>query len=513
MHDRPGTLDPATVSPLPDVAWSDPTEVGAAVARARAAQAAWAGVPMAEREKACLALGRRILERRDEICALLSSETGRDPVDSLFSEVVFQLTYVKSAIQVARAALAPEKVRLSALDWPGKRAVIEAVPRGVIAIIEPWNYPLLQFVKPLYPALLSGNAVVLKPSEHTPRTGRWLAEQCAAIFPPELVQIVVGDGAVGSALLEADIDAVVFCGSVGTGRKVAARCGERLLPCSLELGGKDAALVLADCDLERTVAGVLQWSMHNAGQDCSSIERVYVEDAVADAFVERLGRAAGRLKVAPQPDHADLGPLQNPAQLRLVGEHVQDAVALGAVVVTGGEPTGAGLGYRPTVLDRCDERMKAVRDETFGPVVAIVRCKDAEEAVRRANDSRYGLLGSVWTKDLARGEALARRLQVGVALVNNHSFPGSIPQIPWTGVKDSGSGVAASRHAYPTFVRRRTIVVDKSKDPDVFWRPIDGSLKALGEAAAELALGAFTRVFTLLGLLGKRTKAIRENVR
>lgn len=511
--DRPGMLNPATLDALPDVSWSVLPDVGAAVSRARAAQAAWAKVPLVDRERACLALGRRILEKRDEICALLSSETGRDPVDSLFSEVVFQLTYAKSAVKLARSALAPEKVSLSPIDWPGKRAVIEAVPRGVVAIVEPWNYPLLQFVKPLYPALLSGNAVVLKPSEHTPRTGRWLAEQCGSIFPPDLVQIVVGDGAVGAALIDADVDAVVFCGSVGTGRKVAARCAERLIPCSLELGGKDAALVLQDCDLERTVAGVLQWSMHNAGQDCSSIERVYVEDTVADAFVERLGRAAARLKVAPQPGHADLGPLQNPNQLRVVDEHVRDAVAQGAVVVTGGAPTGAGLGYQPTVLDRCTERMRVVREETFGPVVAVVRVTDAEEALQRANDSRYGLLGSVWTKDLAKGEALARRMEVGVALVNNHSFPGSIPQVPWTGVKDSGFGVAASRHSYPTFVRRRTIVVDRSRDPDVFWRPVDESLAQLGQAAAELALGAFLRVFTLLGLLGKRTKSIRELVK
>ncbi|MEQ1508396.1 MAG: aldehyde dehydrogenase family protein, partial [Myxococcota bacterium] len=395
---------------------------------------------------------------------------------------------------------------------PGKRAVIEAVPRGVVAIVEPWNYPLLQFYKPLYPALLAGNAVVLKPSEHTPRTCAWLVGLCRTVFPPDLVQIVVGGPDVGQALIEAEIDAVVFCGSVPTGRKVAARCGERLIPCSVELGGKDAAIVLADCDLPRTVAGIVQWSMHNAGQDCSSIERVYVEAAIADRFVDALAGTVDKLVVAPSTGRADVGPLQNERQLEVVERHVAAAIAAGAVARTGGRRVGPGYGYAPTVLDRCTEAMEVVRDETFGPVIAVVRVADADEAVRRANDARYGLCGSVWTRDLAKGEALARRLDVGLALVNNHSFPGSIPAIPWTGTKDTGTGVAASVHAYPTFVRRRTLVIDRSGGPDVFWKPIDDDLWALGQAASALALGALGQVFTLLGLLGKRARAILGRV-
>lgn len=482
--------------------------MAAVVARARAAQPAWAATPLAEREKAALALGRRILEKRDEILAILTNETGRDPAESLLGEVAFAVSYSKGAVAVARAALAPEKIKLSPIDFPGKRAVVEAVPRGVVAIVEPWNYPLLQFYKPLFPALLSGNAVVLKPSEHTPRTCGWLVEQCRAVFPPELIQVVYGAGDVGGALIESDVDAVVFCGSVATGRKVAARCGERLIPCSVELGGNDAAIVLADCDLDRTIAGIVQWSMHNAGQDCSSIERIYVEDAIADTFVENLARAVGRLTTAPVDGRADVGPLQNEMQLQIVERHVKDAVAFGAVTRVGGARTGVGYGFQPTVLDKCSDDMVAVRDETFGPVVAVVRVKDADEAVRRTNNSRYGLSASVWTKDVVRGEALARKLDVGLAFVNNHSFPGSIPAIPWTGTKDTGFGVAASRHAYPTFVRRKTIIVDRSGAPDVFWKPIDDDLWALGNAASALALGSLGKVFTLLGLLRKRAASI-----
>lgn len=485
---------------------STSTDLAARITRCRAAQAAWAALPLARRQAHVVAIGRRIVERRMEAMDLFEAELGRHPVDSLMSELVTAAGYARGAAKLAGEALRPEKVPMSPVELPGKRAVIERVPRGVVGIVAPWNYPVLQFLKPLLPALLAGNGVVLKPSENTPRTGAWLAELVAEEVGPDLVVLAQGDGSVGAEVVEL-VDAVVFTGSVSTGKKVAARCAERLIPVSLELGGNDAAIVLADADLERTATGLAYWAFHNAGQDCSSVERIYVEQSVADAFVARLARIADALDVHPT-GRGDVPPLQNATQLAIVEAHVADALAKGATLLAGGERTGEGQGYRPTVLDHCTAEMEICREETFGPVVAVVRVPDVREAVNQANDTLYGLNGSVWTADLTRGEAVARQLAVGIAYVNNHSFAGVVPQIPWTGTGHTGTGIAASRHAYGTFTRPRTVIVDKGTQPDVFWFPNDAELGTLGHAVAELGLGRYSRVLKLLPLLKKRTRSI-----
>ena len=512
----PGTTNPADASVLPSVAWSRVPDVATAIAKARAAQPAWARLSLAQRAERAMQLARRIVERRDEIGQILAQETGRSLVEAQMSELVTAVSYVKGAIRAAEKALASETIALPKLEHPGKKVVVEAVPRGVIGIIAPWNYPLGNFMKSLYPALLSGNGVVLKPSEHTPRAGAWLMAQCAELFPAGLVQLVQGDGQIGAALIEAGVDAIVFTGSVATGKRVSLMCAERLVPCSVELGGKDAAIVLADCDLERTAVGVAYWALHNAGQNCAGIERVYVEQAIADAFVARLTHVVKSVRVnadASGKSDAEIGPLQNPAQLALVERHVQDAVARGARVLCGGARTGAGYGFWPTVLDGCDESMLVVHEETFGPVIAVVRVKDAEEALRRANDSKYGLNGSVWTRNLERGAELARRMDVGIALVNNHAFTGIVAEAPWTGVRDTGPGVAASRHSYPTFVRRRTLVIDSNSDPDPYWFPSTPELGALADAVAQMQLGSMTAALKALSALKKRVAAIRKLAR
>ncbi|QDG49664.1 aldehyde dehydrogenase family protein [Persicimonas caeni] len=512
-YPTPGTFSPATGAELEPVEQTHVDEVKDTVERARAAQKEWRLTTLHEREEAMQAIARRVLERADEIVEIISQETGKNPSEILVNEVSGIAEYAKIAAKEAKAALSPVKVSISKIAYPGKSATVEPVPRGVIGIIAPWNYPLSIFYKPLFPALLSGNGVVLKPSEFTPRTGAWLVEQCQAVLPEGLVRVVQGGGEVGEALIESGIDGLTFTGSVATGKKIAARCGELLIPCSVELGGKDAAIVLADCDLDRTAIGIAQWALHNCGQNCAAIERVYVEDAIADRFVEKLGQIVEKVRVAGEGELCEIGPLQNHQQLDIVEAHVRDALDKGAELVTGGERTGSGLGYRPTVLDRCTAEMEVVTDETFGPVIAVVRVQDADEAVDKANAARYGLNGSVWTKNLARGEEIARRLEVGVALVNNHAIVGSMANVPWTGVKDTGTGVAASRFSYHTFVRPRTVFIDKSSKPDPWWFPANEDLQELGETLVDFSLGSLTSVLRLAKVAGRRVKAIQKLAR
>lgn len=506
---RPGTLSPATGDTLSDVKNTPVEEVQGIVITASNAQKAWAALPFESRAALCTELASAVLQRHEEIAKIMSEETGRSRLECTMSEIVSLPASVKTHIRVAKEALKPQKMPISFIEYPGKSAVVEQIPRGVVAIIAPWNYPLGNFWKHLFPALLSGNTVVLKPSEFTPRTGQWLADVCETIFPKGVIHCVSGGGDVGAALLESGIHAVTFTGSVSTGRKVAARAGELLIPATVELGGKDAAIVLADCDLNRTAIGIAQWAMHNCGHNCAAIERVYVEEAIADAFVDKLANIVSRLRVATGDDgFSELGPVQNSPQLAIVTRHVDDAVSQGAILRAGGKPTGKGLGFAPTVLDKCTQNMTVVSEETFGPVVAIVRVKDVNEAIVLANDSRYGLNGSVWTRDIQRGEAIARQLEVGIALVNNHAITGTLSHLPWTGVKETGTGVAASKWSYHVFTRPRTIFTDRSSKPDPWWIPADANLGALCEALIQRGQGSLSATLKLAGIVGKRVKAI-----
>ncbi|MBL9086462.1 MAG: aldehyde dehydrogenase family protein [Planctomycetia bacterium] len=503
-------LRPLDLAPLPPVLATPPGDVADVVARARAAFPAWAALPLEDREARLDAAARRMVARRGEVVALLAAEVGKGHAEALFGEALAPLDQLRQWRPIVRAHLRRRRIALPRLAFPGKRAFVDVVPRGVIAVITPWNYPLATFLRPVLPALLTGNAVVLKPSEHAPRTALWFAESLASFLPDGLVGLVLGGADHGRAVVGSDVDAVCFTGSVAAGRDVARRCGERLVPASLELGGKDAAIVLADCDLDRTLAGITTWALHNAGQDCGAIERVYVEEAIADAFVGRLADAWRRLRVADRLGEGDVAPLATEAQLAVVTRHVDDARRRGAVVRCGGVRVGAGLGYAPTVLDRCTDEMDVVREETFGPVVAIRRVAHADEAVERANASAYGLGASVWTRDLARGRAIAERLRCGVLHVNNHALSGAVVALPWTGTGASGGGIANGPHALATFTRPRSLLVDAAAAPDPFWMPYDGDLVDLGERVGRLQTGDLGAALRLPALAARRRRTLRE---
>jgi acyl-CoA reductase-like NAD-dependent aldehyde dehydrogenase len=373
--------------PLTETAPPAPPEpLATKVARARDAQEAWGHTPFGDRVGCLLGAAKDMLRRRAEAMALVEEEIGKVHAEALFTEALGPLDAVKGWAKVLGPALSRRRVALNPLGFPGKRAFVEAVPRGVVAIIAPWNFPVAGLYRSVLPALLSGNAIVLKPSEHSPRSSGWLAARLAAYLPPGVVQIAPGDGAVGAALLDARPDACVFTGSTTTGRRVAIRCAELGIPCSAEMGGKDPAIVLADCDLDRTVAGITHWALCNAGQACGAIELVYAERGIADRLVERLRDVWTQLRVGPaHGTGADVAPLANARQLEVVSRHVADARAQGATVVCGGAPLGEGLSFAPTVLDHCTDAMAVVREETFGPVLAVCRVDGPAEAIRAAN--------------------------------------------------------------------------------------------------------------------------------
>jgi acyl-CoA reductase-like NAD-dependent aldehyde dehydrogenase len=492
----PGSGEPSTV-------------VRAAVGRARSAQYEWQRRPLAERVTALRLAAREMLRRRHEVIALARDEMGKVYIEGLFNEALGPLDAVRGWGRIIERAASQRRVWLNPLSFPKKSAHIDWVPRGVIGVIAPWNYPVAGLYRSTLPALMTGNGLVVKPSEHSPRTSAWLVERLAEELPEGLVHVVQGDGQVGAALIDAGIDACVFTGSPESGRAVGLRCAERGIASSIEMGGKDPAIVLADCDLPRTVAGITNWTLSNAGQACGAIEVAYVDEPIADKFVAAVCRTWSRLRVGPEP-FADVGPLGNRRQLEIVSSHVEDARAKGAIVICGGARVEGGLLYPPTLLDRCDERMQVVRDETFGPVLAVVRVAGAADAIRRTNASRYGLGASIWTRDIARARRLAERLDVGVVTINDHAFSGAIPALPWSGTRDTGFGVANSAHSLATFLRPRATVVDRARSPELFWMPYDDTLWRLGDILADLQLGRLGQLWRLPLLVRDRKRMLRD---
>ena len=505
--------EPVAPRPPHGVASSSRADVAHVVARARSAQQHWQMRPLRDRIAVLRHAAKEMLRRRSEVIDLARVEMGKVDVEGLFHEALGPLETVNGWARVVEGAIPRRHVRLNPLSFPKKHAYVDLVARGVVGIIAPWNYPAAGLYRSIFPALMTGNAVVLKPSEFTPKTSAWLIERLAAELPDGIAQVVQGDGRVGAALLDAGIDACVFTGSPATGKTVRQACAERGIISSIEMGGKDPAIVLADCALPRTVAALTHWALSNAGQACGAIEIAYVDERIADAFVEGLRRAWVNLRVGPREspgDFVDVAPLANRRQLDIVTAQVEDARKKGARVVCGGAPTGRGLGFLPTLLDRCDARMSVVEDETFGPVLAIVRVEGAAEAIRQANASRYGLGASLWSTDIARAERLAERLEVGVVTINNHGFSGAVPALPWSGTRATGFGVANGPESLATFVRPRAVIVDRADGPEAFWMPYDRTLWDVGDILADLQIGRLGRAWRLPLALRARMKTVRK---
>lgn len=458
------SVNPATGEILRELECMSADEVQAAVARAQAAQAAWDVLGVRKRITVLREFQRRLHARKSEIAEVITREAGKPVAEALTTEVLVVLDAARFLVDNAFRLLRDEPLPHGNLATKLKRGHLLREPYGVVGIISPWNYPFSIPATETLAALVAGNAVVLKPSEFTSLVALELRSLLhAAGVPQDIFQVVIGDGATGAALVHSQINKLVFTGSVATGKRIAAAAAERLLPVVLELGGKDPMLVLDDADVDVASSAAVWGAFVNAGQTCLSVERCYVHRSLYENFLRACAEKTKKLRVGRGMDReTDVGPMIHERQLRVVEAHVEDAVARGARVLTGGsraQELGENF-YKPTVLADVTHEMQIMREETFGPVLPVTAFDSDDEAVRLANDSEYGLAASVWTRDSARGERLARRIQAGTVMVNDVVSCFGISEAPHGGVKSSGIGRAHGRFGLEEMVRLKYVDVD-----------------------------------------------------
>ena len=474
---NPATLEEIAVLPIASSA-----EVAAAVARARQAQALWQNTSVAERSRLLYRLRDLLLDEQDKLADVLTSETGKPRAEAYANELFYLCDAIGHWAKKSAKYLRPKRIRPHFLLLKAKKVVILYAPRGVVGIISPWNFPLTLTLGDAIPALMAGNAVVIKPSELAPLSALFGAEMAArAGFPENLLQVVVGAGETGEALID-QADMIAFTGSIETGKRVMRRAAERLIPVSLELGGKDPMIVLKDADIERAAGACVWGALMNAGQVCTSIERVYVEAPVYQPFVDKVVEKVRALRQGPSADEVDIGSMTSAAQLEKVAGQVTEAVAGGAKVLVGGRrnPMHKGYFYEPTVLVDVDPTMSVMTEETFGPIIPITKVKDAEEAIRLANDSRYGLSGAIFSRSATDAWRLAEKLQCGSLCINDSLANFIIPDAPMGGTKESGFGYRHGAEGIRKFCQQKSIVIDRSGRKQEFpWYP--ASAKKTGQ--------------------------------
>jgi len=467
------SINPATGETLGYFEKTSPTALPQIVARAQAAQAAWGRVPIGERCARLRDLRDRIMAQRDALADAVVAESGKPRVEALFADIFVAVDTAAYFAKNAARLLSPERVPHHSTAAKGKSGKLTYEPLGVIGIISSWNYPLAIPMSQVIPAVAAGNSVICKTSDFTPHCGALIEKLFAdAGFPKDLVTVVQGGGEVGQALIDADPDKILFTGSVATGRRVAEACAKRLIPTVLELGGKDAMLVLADADLDVAASAAVWGSYTNCGQVCLSVERFFVEQSVSDEFAARCVAKTKKLRLGTGSDPAtDVGPMIRPQHVQRMVDLIEDAVSRGAGVRCGGHPRvdlGANF-FEPTVITNVDSSMKLFQEETFGPILAIQPVRGTEEAITRANDSPFALSASVWTRDSARGEAVAKRLRAGAVMVNDAISYFAIVEAPHGGCGASGWGRTHGKAGLLEMVQTKYIDVDRLPSREKPW--------------------------------------------
>jgi len=467
-------INPANGEEIGRVPLLNPSDVNAAVKRARQAQVSWSKLSFRARARFILKAREIVLAQVDEIALLIARETGKPPAEAIAMEITPTLDLMQFFARNAERMLQRQKIGIGQFELMGRSSYVVYKPLGVVGIISPWNFPWATPLDEVVMALMAGNAVVVKPSELTPFTALKIGEVFKqAQLAEGLVEIVTGDGSTGAALVEAGVDKVMFTGSVATGKRVAEAAAKHLTPVVLELGGKDAMIVLEDANLTNAARAAVWGGFANAGQACASIERCYVHESIAKQFTDLVVEETRRLKLGiPTDAEVDLGAMTNERQLRIVEDHIEDAVEHGAQIETGGHriENSGGWFHEPTVLTKVDHSMTVMREETFGPVLPIMTFKTDDEAVRLANDSVYGLTAAVFTSNIARGRRLAERIDAGTVMVNEVVYTHAIAQTPWGGVKQSGYGRTHGRLGLLELVSPQHIHTNRIPWlPDIWW--------------------------------------------
>jgi succinate-semialdehyde dehydrogenase/glutarate-semialdehyde dehydrogenase len=506
------SYNPATGEEFGRVENTSAEDVRAAVENGRKAFQTWRKTTFAERKRLVMKAREIILAEMDEIALLISNESGKPVAEAFSMEIAPVLDLMQYFARNAEKLLKPRKINIGLYATMARSSKIIYQPLGVVGIIPAWNYPFSIPLGEAVMSLMAGNTVVLKPSELTPLIGLKIGEIFEkAGFPENAVQVVTGAGATGAALVEAAPDKIMFTGSVATGKRIAEAAAKNLTSVVLELGGKDPMIVFADANLELAAGAAVWGAFCNAGQSCSSVERLYVEESAAEKLTNLIVEKTRQLKVgAGSEETTDIGAMSSEKQLKIVEDHVASFEKEGAKILTGGKHHD--LFFEPTVISGATNTMRAMQEETFGPTLPIATFRTEEEAVKFANDSEFGLTASVWTKDLAKGNRVATRIEAGTVCVNEVLYTHGIGQTPWGGFKNSGRGRTHGIEGLMELVQPQHIHVNRLAIlPNAWWLPYGANaIKTFKGFAKYFATGSMFQTSKLMPQLLKRINELRR---
>jgi succinate-semialdehyde dehydrogenase/glutarate-semialdehyde dehydrogenase len=492
----------------------DEAQVQVAVKNAWEAFASWSLLTYHQRAKKIKALHDIIEKNADDIAKLVTNEVGKPLSESYLSELTGPLDTCNWLIDNVERALSDQAIQLSNPLLSSKQSLISFEPLGVVGIIAPWNYPFSIPMMSVIAAVMLGNTVVLKPSEKSPLSGVKIGELFkAAGFPENVVSVVTGDRSTGASLSKAKLSKLMFTGSVEGGKKILEQVSSNLTPVTLELGGKDAAIILPDAPVDWTARGIVWGAFTNAGQACASIERIYiVKGKNTDNLVKRIVEHTKNLKVGNACDPGtEVGPIIDAIQLKKVNEQVQEALSAGAIALCGGNQRNdlGGYFFEPTILTNVNHSMKVMKEETFGPVVSIMLVDTEKEAIDLANDSDYGLTASIWSANVSKAEKMSHQLNVGTVLINDCLYSHASPEVPWGGVKISGFGRNHSYFGLLELVNIKHIALDKAGgEHRIWWYPYGAAHKEMAKGGLSFLHGTsfIARIKGAVGFLTNKFK-------